>query len=1120
MATQKTHLDTIVCAAVEIASAEDRASFIISACGGDQELRARVQKLADAHFRAGHFLESPAAGFPSPLEGEGMGVRGSTLDDPITERPGTVIGPYRLMEQIGEGGMGLVYVAEQQQPIRRRVALKLIKPGMDTRQVVARFEAERQALALMDHPNIAKVLDAGTTEPISDFRFQISDLQPKFANRDKSEISNLKSEISAGRPYFVMELVRGVAITEYCDANRLALRERLGLFVPVCQAVQHAHQKGIIHRDLKPSNVMVTLHDGVPVVKVIDFGVAKAIGQQLTDKSIYTRFTQMIGTPLYMSPEQAEMSGLDVDTRSDIYSLGVLLYELLTGTTPFDKERLQTVGYDEMRRIIREEEPPTPSTRISTLGRSGLPSRTGPARQAGPICTAETTNAETIATNRKTDPKKLSQLCRGELDWIVMKALEKDRNRRYETANGLARDIERYLNDEPVQACPPSAWYRFRKLARRNRAVLAVAGVVFGALLVTVASLAISNVRITREKQEKEQALQEARANAEAAEQQRRRARQAVDDFYVMVSESTLLNEPTLKPLRRQLLQSALDYYQSFLAEQRDDPRVQAEVAATWIRVSRLRSAMGSRESWFDAFQKGLEIVEKLVDSNVAAADLGTFQRGVARGSGISYPNVGNPAEVHATFLKAQKIWEKLVKENPTVTGFQSDLAMICMILGFLESKPAEKARDFERACQLWENLVQANAAVPDNRNQLAVGLTSLGSTFLGLNRRPEAEKALRKGLAILEKLTTEFPAVPAYRSDLCNLYSWLSTFLLSAGQTQQALEIKQKELSNWDHLAASHPTVPEYRSGLASGRMNFADLLQKIGRTREAEQVLQRSLADLSRAIELDPTNASTWASSAAVYAQLGQWGKAVADLSKSIELDPKQPAHWDNRGRAYMSLAQPDKGIADFNRAIELGIGPYVWYARALAHLQRDDRTGYRKDCAAMLNHFDGSSSPDAAYWTVWTCVLIPDALEDWTQPLQLAEKALATDPNNLNGLTALGAVLYRAGRFDSAAQRLTQAEAAFKIDKGSSGTIAYTWLFQAMTHEHLGKAEKATELLAKAVREIEHPRTAQDIVFSRTWNRKLTFQLLRREAEALIGRTDLKTDDKEKNSADMKR
>jgi eukaryotic-like serine/threonine-protein kinase len=421
---------------------EQRDAYLDQTCAGDEELRRNVAVM----------LKAQAVG-EGPLDRAAVRDEQTGAYEQVSETPGAVIGSYKLLEQIGEGGFGVVYMAAQTAPIRRKVALKLIKPGMDTRQVIARFEAERQALAIMDHPNIAKVLDGSAT--------------------------------ASGRPYFVMDLVKGVPITEFCDQNHLMPRQRLELFIPICQAVQHAHQKGIIHRDLKPSNILVVMHDTVPVPKIIDFGIAKALGQELTDKTLFTGFAQMVGTPLYMSPEQAGQSGLDVDTRSDIYSLGVLLYELLTGTTPLAKERFKQATYDEIRRIIREEDPPKPSTRFSTLGQEG----------------------STVSANRRSDAKRLSQLIRGELDWIVMKALEKDRNRRYETASALAADVQRYLHDEPVQACPPSAWYRFRKFARRKKALLMTASVIAVALLMAVATLAVSGVFVWQAKQDLQHTL-------------------------------------------------------------------------------------------------------------------------------------------------------------------------------------------------------------------------------------------------------------------------------------------------------------------------------------------------------------------------------------------------------------------------------------------------------------------------------------------------------------------------------------------------------------------------------------------------------------------------------------
>lgn len=400
----------------------ERDVFVEDACQGDRELKEQVSSLLRADGSAGDFLVAGPE-FSPEFEAE--------LARSKPEETGEQIGPYKLREQIGEGGFGVVWVAEQEKPVRRLVALKIIKLGMDTREVVARFDQERQALAMMDHPNIAKVFDAGATVH--------------------------------GRPYFVMELVRGLKITEYCDQAKLSTAKRLELFIQVCHAVQHAHQKGIIHRDLKPSNILVTSHDGMPVLKVIDFGVAKATEGRLSDLSIYTRFQQMIGTPLYMSPEQAEMSGLDVDTRADIYASGVLLYELLTGHAPFDAQTLAKAGYDEMRRMIREQEPKKPSTALDTMAQEKLTA---------------------VAHHRSSEPPKLVHAIRGDLDWIVMKCLEKDRTRRYETASALATDIQRHLANEPVNARPPSAGYRFRKLVRRNKLAVSAASAVAAALII------------------------------------------------------------------------------------------------------------------------------------------------------------------------------------------------------------------------------------------------------------------------------------------------------------------------------------------------------------------------------------------------------------------------------------------------------------------------------------------------------------------------------------------------------------------------------------------------------------------------------------------------------------
>jgi serine/threonine protein kinase/tetratricopeptide (TPR) repeat protein len=823
--------ETIFAAALERGDPTVRAAYLDAACGENAALRRRLEALLQAHDAQDSLLDIPPAFGDATYAKETEPDRSPTLtsrvggpaadsmessadfvltpivasvvthpDGPeagqfsapsIAEGPGTRIGPYKLLQMIGEGGMGTVFMAEQERPVRRRVALKIIKAGMDTGQVVARFEAERQALALMDHPNIAKVLDAGAT--------------------------------ATGRPYFVMELVKGIPITDYCDQVHLSPRERLELFVPVCQAIQHAHQKGIIHRDVKPSNVMVTLVDGKPTPKVIDFGVAKATDQKLTERSLFTQYGTVIGTLEYMSPEQAELSALDVDTRSDVFSLGVLLYELLTGTTPLERARLRQSGYAEILRRIREEEAPRPSTRLSGSG-DALPS---------------------IAALRHTEPAKLTKIVRGELDWIVMKALEKDRSRRYETANGLAADVRHYLDDEPVQACPPTAAYRLSKFARKYRTAMAMACafvvVLMAASIISVWQAVLANharaeavLAYAAENQQRREA-QGQRDRALRAEVDAKanlaRARAAVEDYLTTISESRLLNSPLpgLQPLRKELLVTALRYYEDFVQRHQDDTDLRADLAAATLRVGEITDQIGAKGEAVKAFQTASRIYESL-----AGADSPT--------SNLSYR-----------------------------AGQGHCLVRMAMIQ-FEQGQSDESLRSFERSLAFLDQLERDRPGDPATRVDSAVAHHYLSLALLNRGNAVEAIRHQRAAIELRKALADELPTRLSYQIDLALSFNNLGFIQMRGGQLNEAFDSVRRANEIQRTLVVEHPEDPKLRHTLALSTQGMASILNTQGRWKESRPLSLESVEIMSQIVSENPAVTEFRRALATTAAEFGQ--------------------------------------------------------------------------------------------------------------------------------------------------------------------------------------------------------------------------------------------------------
>ncbi|MBM4090610.1 MAG: serine/threonine protein kinase [Planctomycetes bacterium] len=981
--------------ALEIQSEAERAAYLQAECGDNTALRREVDALLDHAQRLGGFLA------------DGDRQDNPTADQPmVSERPGAQIGPYKLLQELGEGGMGMVFLAEQKQPVQRRVALKIIKPGMDTRQVIARFEAEEKALAVMDHPNIARVLDAGTTD--------------------------------SGRPYFVMELVKGIPVTKYCDEQHLTPRERLELFIPICHAVQHAHQKGIIHRDIKPSNILVTLCDGKPVPKVIDFGVAKAVGQKLTEKTVFTASGQIIGTLEYMSPEQANLNQLDIDTRSDIYSLGVLLYELLTGVTPLDRQQLKSAALDEMMRIIREEEPARPSARLSTI--DTLPS---------------------VAANRHIEPKRLTTLVRGELDWIVMKALEKDRARRYETANGFADDIQRYLNDEPVEACPPSAGYRVRKYVRRHKTVLATGAIVALALVTGTAVASWQAVRARYQailaRQEAERADQEADRAKQQAEKAATEAAiaKAVNDF---LSDDLLAQaDPENQPNRDVKLRTILDRASATIENRfQDQPLV---AAAIHVTLATTYKSLGEYDQAQQHSERSLQLRRDILGTEHADTlkSMNTLACVYTRQA-----RHAEAEELHKDALEARR--RTLGNEHPDTLASMNNLAWVYTCQArYEEAEKLDKEtlearrrtlgdehpdtlqsmhnialwyscqRRYEEAEKLHKETLEIQRRIlgKEHPNTLD-SMRDLALAYSGQRRYEEAEKLHKETLEIRRRiLGTEHPYTLASMQDLALMYSGQGRYAEAEKLWMERLEIRRRTLGN------EHPNTLRCMN-------NLAWTYQGQGRYEEAEKLLVETLESTRRTLGKQHPDALLCMNNLAIiYRYQARYEEAEKLLVETLEIcqgargkqAPETTCAMNFLARTFLYQGRYAEAERTVREAIQI-----------VETIPTSKSQRFR--LAQSLNVL------------AWIIVIGPDASARTEEAVATAARAVEAAPHEAEHHNILGIAQYRAGNWTAALESLSRTtRPRFPGD-------ASTCFFAAMAHWQLGNKEDARQSYDKGV------------------------------------------------------
>ena len=987
-------LKSLFCEALERPSGPERDAYLEDACRGNPALKAGVEGLLAAHDQAGRFLaqgpEGPVAdglealaatGTDKPsiatnaaetiaadthesartsaseslaFAEDGSGATKSTIVDSRRKNgpggfvPGQVIAlRYTLRNLLGEGGLGTVYLAEQSEPVKRQVALKLIKLGMDSRTVLARFDAERQALALMDHPNIARVYDGGTTE--------------------------------TGQPFFVMELVNGLPITDYCDRKRLPVRARLELFVAVCQAVQHAHQKGIIHRDLKPSNVMVTEVDGRPTPKVIDFGVAKATEFDLTDQSLGDTGA-IVGTPTYMSPEQADPSSMDIDTRTDVYALGVILYELLAGSPPLDASQFKRGALLEMLRMVREVDPPRPSTRVSTA--EGMPS---------------------IAAGRSIDPAQLQRALTGDLDWIVMKALEKDRTRRYETANGFAADINRHLSSEPVLAAPPSRVYRTKKFVRRHRNGVLAASLVLLSLLGGLAAvaavqtaanarLAVSLARETHANTALNEANGQLTKSRAAVEARYRLAMDAIKTFHTGVSEDFLLKEEKFHELRDRLLKSASDFYgklgallgketdiasrralaqsnfeladltakvgrnedalaahravlaarEALAAEPGAGALAKVELGRSLIAVAGLLEATGKTDEALASYRRSESLLAGLAGADPSArATLAACRSGM----GWLLKSTGKSVDALAALRLARADQEALAAAPEASNDARLDLATTIMRISALlgeTGKRSQEEAEFRRALEIYQKLADDNPADTKFRDYLAWSLNNLGLVLVVRGGRPsEAEAEYRKGIALYQKLADDNPAVTDFRSSLAGSHDNLGWLLWNTGKLAEAEAVLRNALAIHQKLAADNPADTRFRLGPAQTHFVLGHVLSSMDKPVAAEAEYRESLAIRQKLADDNPAVTSFRFSLghshgflAGPLSKTGKMAEAEAELRKSMALYQKladdEPVRtdfrhylaWSHRGLAELlsKTGKPAESEAEYRKALAI--------------------------------------------------------------------------------------------------------------------------------------------------------------------------------------------------------